>query len=156
MRAVVPVYDENGHYVIGCSGRTIYDWEPKWRHSKDFPSDSSLYNYWFAKEFIKKTKRVILVESPGNVWRLEEAGVHNSVALYGGNLSTTKQLLLDKLGVCDIIVATDNDEAGREHAEKIISECSRFYNITTLKFDDKNDIADMTVDEIKSLTKDLI
>ena len=59
----------------------------KWRHNKDFKTQEHLYNMWFAKEFIQSTRTAIIVESPGNVWRLEEAGIHNSVAIFGTNLS---------------------------------------------------------------------
>ncbi|NDC71851.1 MAG: hypothetical protein EBZ62_00150, partial [Sphingobacteriia bacterium] len=34
-----------------------------------------------------KSHTAIIVESPGNVWRLEENGIHNSVALFGSSLS---------------------------------------------------------------------
>jgi len=60
-RAVVPVYDDKGEFIIGFSGRSIFDkqcskcknWHdpdkkchffPKWRHSKGFRKDKSLYN----------------------------------------------------------------------------------------------------------------
>ena len=49
----------------------------------------------FAKEFIKESGIVILVESPGNVWRLEEAGVHNSVAIFGSSLADRQKMILD-------------------------------------------------------------
>lgn len=149
MRAVVPIYDDDYKYVIGCSGRSIYNWTPKWIHSKGVNIENVLYNYWFAKEFIKKTKTAIIVESPGNIWKLEEAGIHNAVALMGGDFSVAKQWKLDRCGVCDIIVVMDCDPAGGRHARKIIDECSRFYNIKNVQLTSANDLGEMSIKQIR-------
>jgi hypothetical protein len=92
-RAVAPIYDLKHEFIVGCTGRSIFNkcnscgcyhdnskscpsdehkWRfPKWKHNSDFKSQNHLYNYWFAKEHISKTNTVIIVESPGNVWKLE-------------------------------------------------------------------------------------
>ncbi len=168
-RAVVPVYDYGYKYMIGCSGRSLcnkcnecdhyHDGEcpnkedlykySKWKHSFNFKSQDNLYNFWFAKEFIKTSHSVILVESPGNVWKLEEAGIHNSVALFGTNLSNNQKMLLDTSGAMTIIVAMDNDEAGLKASETIASKCQKIYNIYKLKIS-TNDIGEMNIDQIKN------
>ena len=97
-RAVVPIYDELGEHIVGFSGRSIHSkcskcshyhdpkkkchFFPKWKHTKGFKKENCLYNYWYAKKHIEDTGVVVLVESPGNVWRLEESGVHNYVAIF--------------------------------------------------------------------------
>lgn len=176
-RIVVPIYDNNYKYMVGCSGRSIFEKcdkcgsfhdqnhvcpEPehlwlycKWKHNRDFKSQNHLYNFWFAKEFILQTNYAIIVESPGNVWRLEENGIHNSVAIFGSSLSDRQKILLDSSGAMSLIVLTDNDKAGDEAAKQIMSKCEHTYRIFRPKIS-KNDIGEMTADEIKEQIKDFI
>lgn len=170
-RAVVPIYDQSYSTMIGCTGRSIFDkcenckafhnkntqcpnddtsWKMcKWKHSSGFKTQDSLYNFWFAQEYIKETGTVILVESPGNVWKLEENNIHNSVALFGSNLSDRQKTILDISGAMSIIVIMDNDEAGEKARSQINDKCNRTYNIKHIKIS-KNDIAEMTDEEIKT------
>ena len=112
---------------------------------------SLLFNYEFAKEHIKDSKTAILVESPINSVRLTEGDILNGVALFGVNFSTQQQLLLDQLGVTDLVLLMDNDEAGKKAARKITEECSNYYNIKSIKLSDVNDVADLTVEQVKRL-----
>lgn len=170
-RSVVPVYDNDHDYMVGCTGRSIYEkcskcesyhdysnecpqenelWlMSKWRHSKDFKTQEYLYNYWFAKEFISKSHTAIIVESPGNVWRLEESGIHNSVAIFGSSLSDKQKMLLDISGALSLITIMDNDDAGRKAAENVNKKCHRIYNIHNIVIS-KDDVGSMSVDEIKN------
>jgi 5S rRNA maturation endonuclease (ribonuclease M5) len=168
-RAVVPVYDQNMRGMIGCTGRSIHDkclscnafhnmndkcpndnekWlSSKWRHSKNFKTQEHLYNYWFAKKYILASKTVVIVESPGNVWRLEEAGIHNSVAIFGSSLGYKQKALLDISGAMNIITIMDNDKAGKDAAKQIEDKCGRIYNIKHIEIN-ANDIAEMSIDDI--------
>lgn len=170
-RAVVPVYDIDYKYMVGCTGRSIYEkcdkcssfhnsnlacpddqysWlMSKWRHNKDFQTKEYLYNYWFAKDFIKKTGHAIIVESPGNVWRLEESGIHNSIAIFGCSLSDKQKMLLDMSGALTLVLIMDNDDAGKKATDAIIKKCQKIYNIQNIDIS-KNDIASMTIQEIKT------
>lgn len=155
-RAVVPIYDAEYKTMIGCSGRTIIDnVKPKWKHSNDFKAEENLYNFWFAKEFIQSTGDVILVESPGNVWKLEENGIHNSVATFGAHLTDKQKMLLDISGAMRLIVIMDSDDAGDKARFQIDKKCSRTYNIKHIRIQ-KNDVAEMTADQIKSEIIDLL
>jgi 5S rRNA maturation endonuclease (ribonuclease M5) len=167
-RIVVPIYDDNYKVMIGCSGRSIFPqcqqckgWHnpeqkcnkaPKWIHSAGFNREDHLYNYWRAKQHILKTRTAIIVESPGNVWRLEEAGIHNSVALFGTALSTGQKILLDSSGALSLILLTDNDSPGKIALEAIREQCQRAYYIHAPTFP-KNDIGEMTVEEINEILK---
>jgi 5S rRNA maturation endonuclease (ribonuclease M5) len=176
-RAVVPVYDNDNKFVIGCSGRSIYDickechsfhdpkmscpeqddrWKfSKWKHSKDFKSQNYLYNYWNAKKHIAQSHKVIIVESPGNVWKLEEAGIHNSVAIFGSNLSDRQKIILDGSGAMTMIILMDNDDAGRKAAELINAKCRNTYNVINISIS-KPDVAEMTLEEINKEIRVLI
>lgn len=168
-RVVVPIYDNDYKHMVGCTGRSIFEkcnqcssyhnpnnecpdedkrWiYSKWKHSADFKSQNYLYNFWFAKKEILKTNTAIIVESPGNVWRLEENGIHNSVAIFGSSLSDRQKILLDSSGAMNLVVLTDNDEAGRKAAEQIKLKCQNTYRVFIPKIT-KNDVGDMTSEEI--------
>jgi len=90
----------------------------------------------------------VIVESPGNVWRLEEAGIKNSVAIFGTSLGDRQKMLLDCSGAMSLLLLLDNDEAGKIGSKQIYDKCYRTYNIKTLSIN-TNDIADMSIDEIK-------
>lgn len=176
-RIVVPVYDHDYKYMIGCTGRTVFPvcnkckhyhnngdncpnknalfLHSKWRHSKGFKTQNYLYNIWFAKKYIRETYAVIIVESPGNVWRLEEAGIHNSVAIFGSSLSDRQKMILDASGAMNIITIMDNDEAGKKAAEKIKDKCCKTYNIKNIDIN-HSDIADMSIEDIQNYIKPLL
>lgn len=174
-RVVVPIYDNNYEYMIGCSGRSIYEkcesckcyhdnecpieaerWKfPKWKHSKDFKSQNCLYNFWFAKDHILKTSTAIIVESPGNVWRLEENDIHNSVAIFGSSLSDRQKILLDSSGAMNLVILTDNDDAGRKAAQQIKTKCQNTYRIFIPQIS-KPDVAEMTNEEINNEIKEIL
>ena len=170
-RVVVPIYNPEYDNMIGCSGRSVYNkcdkcggfhnpedpcpsqenlWKySKWKHNSGFKAQDHLYNFWFAKQHIIKSSYAIILESPGNVWKLEENGIHNSVAIFGTNLSARQKLLLDSSGAMSLVVIMDNDEAGQRAAQKIIDKCDRTYNTYSLQID-QNDIGEMSPEEIKN------
>jgi len=176
-RIVVPIYDNEYRHMIGCSGRSIFEkcekcksfhnpehncpnpqesWKySKWKHSAKFKSQNSLYNYWFAKQNIMESATAILVESPGNVWKLEENNIHNSVAIFGASLSDRQKVLLDSSGAMNLIVLTDNDEAGRKAAEQINLKCKNTYKVYIPKFS-ASDIGEMTPEQINTEIKPIL
>lgn len=167
-RAVVPVYDIDHKYMVGCTGRSIFEkcdnckgfhsgscpnkddiWKySKWKHNTGFKTQEHLYNYWYAKKYIMNSGVVILVESPGNVWKLEENNIHNSVALFGSNLTDRQKTILDMSGAMTIITIMDNDDAGKKASKGIHDKCHKTYNIKNIIIS-KNDIAEMTAQEIE-------
>jgi 5S rRNA maturation endonuclease (ribonuclease M5) len=170
-RSVVPIYDEFGETIIGFTGRSIFekcedcksyhDPEkpchnfPKWRHTKGLEKNKILYNYWKAKEHILSTNTIILVESPGNVWRLEEAGIHNAVAIFGTTLNPEQLALIDESGALNIILLMDNDDAGREAADRIRKQCERTYRVYSIAIK-ADDVAVMSTNEVTQDIKPLL
>ena len=149
-RIVVPVYDNDHQYMIGCVGRAAKDnINPKWLNSKGFNSGASLYNYWHAKNYILESGTAILVEGQGDVWRLDEAGIYNVVGMFGCSLSEQQRLILEKSGALKLVVMTDSDDAGNLAREKIAKQCERMYNIKFVDLPQK-DVGDMSVEEIKT------
>jgi 5S rRNA maturation endonuclease (ribonuclease M5) len=147
-RAVVPIYDNDHQFMVGCSGRTINNSIPKWKHNEGFRAEEYLYNFWYAKTHIKDSGVVIIVESPGNVWRLEEAGIHNSVAIFGSSLKDKQKMLLDISGAMSIVTIMDNDEAGIKAAQQIHNKCHRIYNVKNIQLTKYADIGEMSTAEV--------
>lgn len=176
-RVVVPIYDIDYEYMIGCTGRSIFEkcekcscfhaasdecpdetkqyLYSKWRHSTNFKSQHCLYNFWFAKTHIQETGIAIIVESPGNVWKLEENGIHNSVAVFGANLSDRQKILLDASGAMNLVVLMDNDDAGKKATANIIEKCKNTYRIHVPSIS-KSDVGEMNSEEIDTQIKQFI
>jgi hypothetical protein len=152
-RVLTPIYDENYKSVLGYTGRSVFEkcplcnlyhaplecpplenrWQyTKWRHSTGLKLESVLYNYWHSKDFIKKSRKAIIVESPGNVWRLEEACIYNSVATFGAHLTQMQRAILDGSGALELILIMDNDEAGQLAVETIKRNYGRIYKIRNI------------------------
>lgn len=173
-RIVVPVYNVDYTYMVGCTGRSIFEkcdnckshhnpsescpdkdnsWKfCKWKHNYEFKSQNHLYNLWFAKKHIMQTSTAIIVESPGNVWRLEENGIHNSVAIFGSSMSDRQKILLDSSGAMNLVILTDNDDAGHKAAEQIKNKCQNTYRIFIPKIS-KSDVGEMGINEINNEIK---
>ena len=134
-RAVVPIYDENYEYILGFTGRSIFlacvksakTTITQIRSVLFFPNGNiplgstnktACIIIGMRKQSILESNVIILVESPGNVWRLEEAGIHNSVAIFGAVLNDNQKKLIDESGAMSIVCLLDNDEAGRKGIAK--------------------------------------
>lgn len=174
MRVVVPCYNEE-FKLVGAVGRSMNEecpicgtyhfkskpcpsndvekrWAAKWVNADNFSTGNYFYNLWHSKEHIVKSESVCLVEGQGEIWRLEEAGVHNALGLFGLELTDAKFAILAKLPVMNIFLALNSDEAGRVASAKIRERLERYYNVTDIHFPEgRNDIGEMAVDEVKVL-----
>jgi 5S rRNA maturation endonuclease (ribonuclease M5) len=170
-RSFFPILDISGKYVVGWSGRSIWgkcdsckmfhnpimDCPPKhkclfyekWLHSKGFKKELYLYNYWFAKYSISKTGTAIVVESPGNVWAMEMAGIKNSISLMGPSMSKEQRILLQKAGALTLILIMDNDKTGTEATETLMEELNYYFRIIPVNLERVNDVAELNSDDIK-------
>ncbi len=115
-RIIIPLHNPEGE-TIGFTGR-IYRNEDiaKYVNTKEtiiFKKGDTLYNYFLAKESIKREKNVIVVEGQMDAIRLYSEGFKNVVATGGTSLTKEQVELLKKLKV-KIILCLDNDKAGFE------------------------------------------
>lgn len=170
-RAFFPMMDVNGRNIVGWSGRSIYDKCPecgmhhypersscpdqqyggmytKWKHSKNFRGELCLYNIWYAKHFIRKTGTVILCEGPGDVWSYEAAGIRNSVALLGLNMSRQQRLMLQNAGALTVICIFDNDDAGQKAMRKLEGDLTHYFRVFCVTPDTAKDVGDMFSDDV--------
>lgn len=171
-REIVPIYEPNGQYCIGCTARTVFNKCPKcqcyhdenWRCPPDyckrlyckwknisFKRRFSLYNYWHLP---KRLDSVIIVESPGNVWKLVEAGISNVIAMYGcGRLTDFQEKLLRDKGVKHIFLAFDADQAGEEAFKQNGLLLWKKFNLHKLTPFQTNDFGEMTIKSINDYVK---
>ena len=177
-RAVVPLYDETGQFMLGCIGRSIFEkceecnryHNPevrcpigkierintvKWKFSPKFDADLYLYNMWKAKECIIRDRMAILVEGTGDVWRLEETGIHHGLALLGSKFTDYQCESLEETGILNLVIATDNNEAGLKIRKNIEGRCKRMFNIYHVNLEE-NDIGDTKIEDVCRLFNPII
>lgn len=176
LRAVCPVYNLQKQ-MVGCVGRSIHPsctkckychpenykcpesnleklMFSKWRNSKGFYKANFLYNLWYSKPFIEESGQIILVEGQGDVWRLEEAGIHNSVGIFGRSLTDSQLSVLEKLPIKDAIILTDNDEKGIDARKTITQMLERMFRIRHLDIPDgKKDVGEMSINQINDMIR---
>jgi 5S rRNA maturation endonuclease (ribonuclease M5) len=152
-RYVFPIFDQNFN-IAGLSGRKLEkeSKRPKWIHYGQ--KSKWIYPSFISEEHIKQSGEVILVESIGDMLSLWDAGVKNTIVLFGVNLSKTVLLYLIKLKIKKIIVALNNDgdnKAGNKGAKKILDTLEYYFTKGNSKIalPLKNDFNDMTKKEIK-------
>jgi len=157
-RVVVPIYNQDGDTMLCCTGRTIHPkcekchlWHnitydcptneqyavlkySKWKNSSNSNISEHLYNLWNAAKFIHNSGTIILVEGPADVWKLEELGIHNSVALFGTELSEQQQILIETSGALNVIVILDMDEPGRKAIASIKKKIERSFTLYIPEF----------------------
>ena len=172
-RELVPIYDLENKYCIGATCRSSFEKCPKclchhdlWRecpkeeirhiYSKwrnwEFRKAYSLYNYWGEKDRLKKEKWAIIVEGPGNIWRLKEAGITNCLATYGKSLCFPQSKILEWAKVQHLFVGYDNDEAGKEGFNRLGQQYWQQFNIHKLVWPKEyNDLGEIIPWKIKEI-----
>tara|TARA_B100001939_G_C16910385_1_gene604295 strand:+ start:262 stop:1251 length:990 start_codon:yes stop_codon:yes gene_type:complete len=151
-RAVFPIYDENDEYMIGCVGRTICGDSKKWKNKKGFNSASFFYNYGKAIKEIDRCGTIILVEGQGDVMKLYMAGVKNAVGMFGSSLSDSQVFLLQKSGALNVVIMSDNDDAGNKVRQEAHEKLKYSFNIHDV-ITPANDVGDMEPSQIDSIIK---
>jgi 5S rRNA maturation endonuclease (ribonuclease M5) len=146
-RAIIPVNFDGKE--IAYIGRAVKNFvKPKYLFSDGFKKTNYLYNFDNALAPARDLSALFLVEGQGDVWRLYEAGVKNAVGLFGKDISDQQINLMIRTGAKDIVVLTDNDQAGREGRMKIQRELSRMFNVIYPPMP-KKDIGDTSVKKIQ-------
>lgn len=115
-RIIFPLHNKDGK-VIGFSGR-IYDNSNlnKYQNTKEtvlFKKREVLFNYHRAKDEIRKSKSVIVMEGFMAVIRAHTVGIKNCIATMGTALSNEQAALIKRLSN-EIILCYDGDNAGRK------------------------------------------
>ncbi|MEX1123760.1 MAG: toprim domain-containing protein, partial [Patescibacteria group bacterium] len=120
-RVIFPIFDVMGH-VIGFTGRTLGDSQPKYLNSPETPlfnKSRILYGLNFAKGAIKDSDAVVLVEGQFDVISLHHHGIENAVASSGTAITEQQLQILSKY-TPNFLLAFDGDTAGINTTKKVI------------------------------------
>ena len=114
-RIIFPIRDTNNN-IVAFSGR-IYNEEDinKYRNTKEtiiFKKGQILYNFYNAKDNIRKAKEVIICEGFMDVIRLHSIGIKNAVAIMGSNMTKEQIKIIKDLKV-SVTLNLDQDHAGK-------------------------------------------
>lgn len=113
-RIMFPIIDLNGNFCA-FSGRIYNTTEgSKYINTKGttiFKKSNVLYNYYNAKDIIKKKKEIIICEGFMDVIRLHTIGLKNAVALMGTSFTSEQMEFIKKLK-CNVVLNLDRDDAG--------------------------------------------
>lgn len=129
-RSCIPVFSPDGGQILGFAGRKLDDAKAgsKWKllGRKGFWIFPSHLN----AQILRDSKEVVLVESIGDCLALWEAGIKNTLVLFGLSLSGKMISYLVSLNPSRIFIATNNDESGRGQsaALKIQQKLSVFFD----------------------------
>ena len=111
-RISIPFMDATGN-IVGFSSRTIdIDVKPKYHHSRNneiFDKSELLFGYHLAKDKIKETKSVLLVDGQIDSIRAHQYGISNCVAMCGLSISDSQLKILN--GVKNFYIVLDDDKA---------------------------------------------
>lgn len=120
-RMTVPFIDTTGN-VIGFTARIIGKGEPKYLNTPEtllFNKSKFIFGLYQAKESIRRSGFVVIVEGNMDVISSHQAGVSEAVATSGTAMTEQHLKALSKL-TNDIRLAYDGDEAGVRATERAI------------------------------------
>lgn len=122
-RLMIPLADETGR-VVGFSGRTLKDAEPKYVNSaegKIFQKGRIVFGFHQAKKAIKEKNRVLLTEGYFDVFKAHQHGFTETVALMGTSLSDAAIKLIRSV-TDQIVLVLDGDAPGKAAASKLLEQ----------------------------------
>lgn len=117
-RVVIPIRDRYSN-LVGFVGRATYDAPKKYLYTQGIP----LKEIGFIGLDVALKNRpdtMILVEGVIDRLRLNLAGVTNVVALGNASVSSDRFALLNEFGIRKVILALDNDEAGKRATREAV------------------------------------
>jgi len=123
-RVTFPIKDGSGR-LLGFGGRTLGSEHPKYLNSPEsvlFHKGNVLYGLFEARQALRETERIIIVEGYLDALALVEAGIEHTVASLGTAL-TANQLRLAKRFAPEIVAFFDGDRAGQEAAARAFEVC---------------------------------
>lgn len=154
-RACLPIYNIHDQ-LAGFGGRKteLIDSDMKWYYlPTGIKLGLNLFGINLAKKLIQQTHSVILVEGPGDVMKMHQAGICNCVSPFSNKISHDQIKILMAVGATEVICAFDNDEAGNIGYENVRKQCASYFNVKRIELPKGKDPGDLTVEEIHSLFK---
>ncbi|MBM3231181.1 DNA primase [Candidatus Peregrinibacteria bacterium] len=124
-RIMFPIRDAHGD-LVGFGGRTIGDDDAKYINSGEtelYSKSAVLFGLHLAKEAVRETKRIILVEGYFDVLACHRVGVKNAVAVSGTALTESHVKMLKRIAE-SVVLCLDQDRAGKDAAERAFYLCA--------------------------------
>jgi len=160
-RYTFPVYD-NKDNIIGFSGRDVSEnsskERPKWKHIGD--KKEWVYPLKVNLNDIKLQKKIILVESIGDMLALRENKINNTIVTFGLNLSAKIIYSLIAINPSKIIIAFNNDSennsAGNEAAETAKEKLLNYFDPKQISINlptEAKDFGDLNLQDNKLILK---
>lgn len=113
-RIMIPIHDFDGN-VVGFTGRDYTNSDgPKYINSKEsliFKKGTILFNYHRAKNEVRNTHELFIVEGNMDALKMYASGIKNVIALMGTALTTDHINAIKKMRA-KVILMLDNDNAG--------------------------------------------
>lgn len=121
-RISIPIHDENGDIVAFGARALEADQNPKYLNSADsliYNKSKLLYGLYFAKDSIKQTDSIIIMEGYFDVISAQANGIENCVASCGTSLTSEHIKLISRYSKSrKIYLAFDTDSAGIKAANR--------------------------------------
>lgn len=140
----IPVHSPDG-ICLGFVGRSIEG--KRFKNSTDLPKSKTLFNLWRNKRLDK----IFVVESSFDAIRIEQIGGH-AVATLGATVSKEQRRLL-KQYFNQVIALGDNDEAGTNMSNKLITDLGSGKCFVAKLPNNVKDVSDLTDDELKKFIR---
>jgi DNA primase len=151
-RYVFPIFNSKKE-IVGFSGRDITNLSKiKWKHIGD--KSNWCYPLFLNINELKQSREVHLIESIGDCLSLWDAGIKNTIVIFGLEVSTAILNILLKIDPNIIYISFNNDQsknlAGNIAAEKARNKLLRYFDSRQLKIKlpDKKDFGEMSTEEI--------
>lgn len=115
-RYVFPIRDHVSKRIMGWSGRLVDDasFGPSWKHL--VKSKRAVYPLTVSDPHIKRARKLVLVESIGDMLSCAEAGIPYTLVLLGLNLNSRMLGYMIGTQLDEIIISTNTDKATENRA----------------------------------------
>jgi len=154
-RYVFPIFNSKNK-IVGFSGRDLLNYKnskrPKWKHIGS--KSSWVYPAFLNTSILLKNKKIIIVESIGDMLALWDTGIKNVIVSFGLDISPHLLSFLLKIDPYDVILSFNNDEAnnsaGNKAASKAFNKLKKYFDPKQIRIilPDKKDFGEMTKEEI--------
>jgi len=155
-RYVFPIFDMKNN-INGFSGRDITNQSKiKWKHLGE--KNDFLYPLFLNEKYILDSKQVFIIESIGDMLSLWQAGIKNTIVLFGVNMNLKILNYLLKIDVNKIYISLNNDflnkgegyGCGNVSSQKIYNKLTRYFDHKQIKIalPIKKDFGEMNREEI--------
>src|SRR5574344_766687 len=145
-RMSIQFMDEYGN-IVGFSSRVIdKDIKPKYLHTatnKFFDLQELLFGYNFAKNKIKDTKSVILVEGQIDCIRAHQYGIENCVAMCGLKISEKQLKLLQGVSNFYIVIEDSHTEDALDRLYEEITSVDYYANVKIINLEQNKEKCDL-------------